>query len=191
MASTTFTHRNLPRLLLQAREAVLGQFRPNLRAHGLTDQQWRVLRVLGESGPLAVDTGWIAREAFLLAPSLSGVLTRMERNGWVVRARCPQDARRTLVKSSAEGKRLIRALSRSIEAHYSHLASGLGATDLDALYALLDRLIALESADHLAMSDAISTVAATANAASKAASKANTPSADSTASKSASSKGLA
>ncbi len=35
-----FTHRNLPRLLLQAREAVMAHRRPALRAHALSDQQW-------------------------------------------------------------------------------------------------------------------------------------------------------
>ena len=50
MRAAAFTHRNLPRLLLQAREAVMQHTRPSLREHGLSDQQWRVLRVLGEHG---------------------------------------------------------------------------------------------------------------------------------------------
>ena len=32
--------------LLRAREAVMRQFRPSLRNHGLTEQQWRILRAL-------------------------------------------------------------------------------------------------------------------------------------------------
>ena len=70
----TFAHRNLPRLLLEAREAVLAHTRPDLRAHGLSDQQWRVLRVLGEHAqePDGVETGRSAREAFLPGPSLTG-----------------------------------------------------------------------------------------------------------------------
>jgi hypothetical protein len=48
--TTPFQHRNLPRLLLQAREAVMAHTRPSLREHALSDQQWRVLRVLGENG---------------------------------------------------------------------------------------------------------------------------------------------
>ena len=43
-------HRNLPLLLLQARERVIAQFRPILKAHGLTEQQWRVLRALVDAG---------------------------------------------------------------------------------------------------------------------------------------------
>ena len=38
--------RSLPMSLLRAREAVMRQFRPSLRDHGLTEQQWRILRAL-------------------------------------------------------------------------------------------------------------------------------------------------
>lgn len=136
-----FVHRNLPRLLLQAREAVLEHFRPGLREHGLTDQQWRVLRVLAEEGGCDVST--IAKEAFLLGPSLSGVLTRMERDGLIARAADSQDARRQVIRASAKGKRLVAKLAESIEAHYSSMESALGKSRLLALYALLDEVIAM------------------------------------------------
>ncbi|MEO8656189.1 MAG: MarR family transcriptional regulator, partial [Ramlibacter sp.] len=87
--STSFAHRNLPRLLLQARESVMARTRPGLRLHGLSDPQWRVLRVLGELGTM--ETGRVAREAFILGPSLTGVLARMERDGLVRRERDPAD----------------------------------------------------------------------------------------------------
>ncbi len=98
---TAFTHRNLPRLLLQARESVMAHTRPSLREHGLSDQQWRVLRVLGEHG--TVETGRVAREAYILGPSLTGVLTRMERDGLIRRERDPADQRRTVVRSHGQG----------------------------------------------------------------------------------------
>jgi homoprotocatechuate degradation regulator HpaR len=140
---TTFAHRNLPRLLLQAREAVMGHFRPNLREHALTDQQWRVLRVLGERG--ATDAGTIAAEAYLLGPSLTGVLARMERDGLVKRSRDALDARRTQIVATAKGKRLVQKLAESIEAHYASMEQALGKTQLAQLYALLDSVIAMDS----------------------------------------------
>jgi homoprotocatechuate degradation regulator HpaR len=136
-----FVHRNLPRLLLQAREAVLANFRPGLREHGLTDQQWRVLRVLAEEGECDVST--IAQGAYLLGPSLSGVLARMERDGLVVRALDKQDARRQVIRASAKGKRLVAKLAESIEAHYASMESALGKAQLKQLYALLDEVIAM------------------------------------------------
>lgn len=143
---TAFTHRNLPALLLQAREAVMAQRRPGLREQGLSDQQWRVLRVLGEHAdtPGGVETGRVAREAFLLGPSLSGVLARMERDGLITRERCPQDARRTVVRATAQGLSKVQALSPTIAAHYQWLEQQWGADKVHQLYALLDELIALQ-----------------------------------------------
>ncbi|AGU47430.1 MULTISPECIES: homoprotocatechuate degradation operon regulator HpaR [Variovorax] len=140
--ASTFTHRNLPRLLLQAREAVMAHTRPSLREHALSDQQWRVLRVLGEHG--AVETGRVAREAFILGPSLTGVLARMERDDLITRSRDPEDQRRTVVEATAHGMKLVKKLSSSIESHYQWLEQSLGKTKLTQLYGLLDELIALE-----------------------------------------------
>ena len=144
-----FVHRNLPRLLLEAREAVMAHTRPSLREHGLSDQQWRVLRVLGEHAEEAagVETGQVAREAYLLGPSLTGVLTRMARDGLIERQRCPLDARRTVVRATAQGLAKVHALSQTIEAHYAWMAQELGKAKLKAIYELLDGLIALEALD--------------------------------------------
>ncbi len=140
--NTPFTHRNLPRLLLQARESVMAHTRPSLREHALSDQQWRVLRVLGECG--VVETGRVAREAFILGPSLTGVLTRMERDGLIRRARDPADQRRTVVEATAKGLKLVAKLSQTIEAHYDWMEKSLGKQKLAELYALLDQVIELE-----------------------------------------------
>ncbi|VTU15750.1 Organic hydroperoxide resistance transcriptional regulator [Variovorax sp. PBL-H6] len=140
--STPFVHRNLPRLLLQAREAVMAHTRPSLREHGLSDQQWRVLRVLGEHG--MVETGRVAREAFILGPSLTGVLARMERDGLIRRARDPADQRRTVVEATAKGTRMVRQLSQTIESHYAWMEKSLGKQKLSQLYVLLDEVIELE-----------------------------------------------
>ena len=116
--------------------------RPDLRAQGLTDQQWRVLRVLGEHG--VVETGRVAREAFILGPSLTGVLSRMERDGLVRRQRDPADQRSTVVELTAQGRSTVEKLSHLIEAHYVFMEAALGKQKLAQLYALLDKVIELE-----------------------------------------------
>lgn len=142
--TTAFVHRNLPRLLLQARESVMAHTRPSLRDQGLSDQQWRVLRVLGEHG--TVETGRVAREAYILGPSLTGVLTRMERDGLISRERDPADQRRTVIAATARGLKLVEKLSRTIEAHYAWMEQSLGKEKLSQLYELLDQVIELEHA---------------------------------------------
>ena len=53
--------------LLKARESRNGAiFGPMLRDHGLTEQQWRVIRALAALNN--VDAGELARRSFLLAP---------------------------------------------------------------------------------------------------------------------------
>jgi homoprotocatechuate degradation regulator HpaR len=139
---TPFAHRNLPRLLLQARESVMAHTRPSLRGHGLSDQQWRVLRVLGEHG--TAETGRVAREAYILGPSLTGVLARMERDGLVRRERDPGDQRRTVVEATPKGLKLVEKLSHTVEAHYTWMEKSLGKQKLSQLYELLDEVIELE-----------------------------------------------
>ena len=148
MPAPPFQHRNLPRLLLEARESVMAHTRPGLRQQGLSDQQWRVLRVLGEdhaNGGVGVATGRVAREAFLLGPSLSGVLTRMERDGLISRQRDPQDQRRTVVRPTALGLKRVHTLATTIEAHYAWMEQHLGKAKLQQLYDLLDEVIALDA----------------------------------------------
>jgi homoprotocatechuate degradation regulator HpaR len=147
MKKQPFAHRNLPRLLLQARESVMAHTRPGLRDHGLSDHQWRVLRVLGvdhANGGTGVETGHIAREAFIIGPSLSGVLSRMERDGLIDRERDVNDQRRSVVRATDKGLQSVQTLSHTIEAHYRWMEQRLGKDTLQHLYVLLDEVIALD-----------------------------------------------
>jgi DNA-binding MarR family transcriptional regulator len=71
----------------------------------------------------------------------------MERDGLIERHRCPQDARRTVVRATALGLDKVQALSQTIEAHYAWMEQQLGKARLMALYELLDKVIALEVTD--------------------------------------------
>ncbi len=142
-----FVHRNLPLLLLRAREALMQGRRPALRDHGLSDQQWRVLRVLAEhADDGGLETGRVAQQAFILGPSLTGMLARMERDGLLTRQRSAEDARRSVVRATPAGLALAGALSPAIESHYDELQAQLGPAKLTQLYQLLDELIALQPA---------------------------------------------
>ena len=101
-----------------------------------------MLRVLGEHG--TVETGRVAREAYILGPSLTGVLARMERDGLIRRERDPSDQRRTVVEATTKGMKLVGRLSDTIETHYAWLETSLGKQKLARLYELLDQLIELE-----------------------------------------------
>ncbi len=80
------------------------------------DQQWRVLRLLGEHGSL--EMGRVAREAYISGPSLTGVVARMERDGLILRERDQTDQRRTLVMATSKGLTMLERLTQVIASHY-------------------------------------------------------------------------
>ncbi len=136
-----FVHRNLPLLLLQARDGVMARFRPILNAHGVTEQQWRIVRALLELGPL--EQRQIGQVCRLSSPSLAGVLARMDDLGLVQRTRMAQDQRRVRVQLTARSRALAQAMAPQIEAAYAALEAQLGAALVGRCYGLLDELNAL------------------------------------------------
>ena len=145
--------RSLPMSLLRAREAVMRQFRPSLRHHELTEQQWRILRALA-----AVETTEVtelARTAFLLGPSLSRILRDLEARQLIERRVAEADQRRAVVSISADGLKLIEAVAPSSEAIYAAITRRYGARKLaewqDMLGVLERSLAGMEVAEEGSM----------------------------------------
>ncbi|MFK8022681.1 MAG: homoprotocatechuate degradation operon regulator HpaR, partial [Ilumatobacter sp.] len=123
---------SLPMALLRARESVLRSFRPLLAEHDLTEQQWRVLRVLDDAdAPMSV--GHVADATSLLGPSLSRMLTSMEQRKLLERV-TGSDARRSEISICAAGRSLVAEVAPAIEAAYGVIDSRLDDGDLDELY---------------------------------------------------------
>jgi len=130
--------RSLPMSLLRAREAVMRQFRPSLRSHGLTEQQWRILRALATID--AIEVTELARMAFLLGPSLSRILRDLEQRRLIERRAAKADLRRGVVSISARGLHLIEAVAPSSEAIYAAITRRYGARKLAELQDMLHEL---------------------------------------------------
>ena len=129
-----FKH-SLPMELLKAREAAMARFRPMLREHGLTEQQWRVIRALYEYGK--IDASELARRSFLLAPSLTRILKFLEQKEIVSRSTDANDQRRTVLVLTRKGKRIYSEVGPDSEALYMEIEKDFGVGKLEALYKLL------------------------------------------------------
>jgi homoprotocatechuate degradation regulator HpaR len=139
MPPSPFRHRNLPLLLLRAREALMAQFRPALREHGLTDQQWRVARALAEHD--ALEPRQLCELCMISSPSLTGVLARMQEMGLVVREAVPGDQRRLMVRLTRQAERLVKRIGEHSEVRYQALEVAIGVERLHAVYDHLDALL--------------------------------------------------
>ena len=141
--------RSLPMSLLRAREAVMRQFRPSLRRHDLTEQQWRILRALAAID--AIEVTELARTAFLLGPSLSRILRDLEARRLIERRTAKTDLRRGVVSISEKGVRLMEVIAPSSEAIYAAITKRYGARKLADLQDMLGALEA--SLDGLGFGD--------------------------------------
>ena len=130
--------------LLRARELTMGYFRPMLNEHGLTEQQWRVIRVLQEYGELEFHD--LSRVAWIHPPSLTGILTRLERAALVRRTRSRSDQRRLHLSLSRAGLRRFETVSREAEQRYGLIERRLGRTRLRSLMKILREFDRLEGA---------------------------------------------
>lgn len=137
--ASRIAHRNLPLLLLKAREALLARFRPIISHFGLTEQQWRVIRALSEHKEM--EPRLICEACQILSPSLTGVLARMEELGLVKRERMADDQRRVLVRLTPKSEDIALRIAPLIEAQYKVVEAHLGPELIGEIYALMDRLL--------------------------------------------------
>lgn len=117
-------YRNLPQLFLKARDSLMSHFRPILNHFGVTEQQWRILRLLDEHGQL--EPRELCDMCQIFSSSMTGVLVRMEETGLILRSRVAQDQRRVLVRLAPKGTRLLQAMAPLIELQYQHIEQGFG-----------------------------------------------------------------
>lgn len=136
------TARSLPIALLRTREHVMEPIRPLLAKIGVTEQKWRILRTVAESGPMEQTA--IAREACLLLPSLTRILQAMENDGLVTRREDDKDRRRSIVEITAAGRKLIDLHQPASIAVYDTLEQKFGRQKLDMLLDLLEEVQEIE-----------------------------------------------
>jgi homoprotocatechuate degradation regulator HpaR len=139
------TRRTLPIALLRAREAVMERFRPMLSAHDVTEQQWRVLRVLQETG--GSDASQLAQAACVLPPSLTRMLRSLESRGFIALSKDPGDGRRALIALTAAGQTFLQQVSPESAAIYAEIEGRIGRERIAHLLDEIEALLAALSED--------------------------------------------
>ena len=132
------TARSLPIALIRAREGVMAPIRDMLAETGITEQQWRVLRVLAEYGQM--DTKSLADRASLLFPSLTRIATTLRNKELITQTRDDVDRRRQFIAITAAGQKIIDDHSDQAAQIVAGFRSTLGNDDYETLLNLLARL---------------------------------------------------
>ena len=137
----TKTDRALPLALLRARETVMSPIRRVLKNHDVTDQQWRVLRVLHENG--VMDAKELAKSACVLAPSLTRIIKHLEQQNMLTRCADGKDGRRVLLGILPSGAELIESVTPEVQVIYQGLNDKYGAQKMSDLLDLLHDVVEL------------------------------------------------
>lgn len=111
--------RSLPIMLYRTIDAVMPRFRRIFKASGLTEPQWRVLRVLWDQNEVAFHA--LAKLTVIAAPSLVGVIDRLEDRGLITRRRSVNDRRVVDIALTAEGRGLEKQIMPEVARIYAEL----------------------------------------------------------------------
>lgn len=110
---------SLPMILNRALDAIMPPYRDLFARYDLTEQQWRVLRVVWSSDKYkSVD---LASHTLLAAASLVGILDRLEKKGLVSRVRSTTDRRAVYIVATAKSRELEREVSPQVTAIHEQL----------------------------------------------------------------------
>ena len=128
---------------LKARETAMARFRPMLREHDLTEQQWRTIRTLAAYE--GIDASELARRSFLLAPSLTRILQFLEREEIIRRFSDVADQRRSVFVLTPKGRKKYSQVALDTERLYAGIEKDFGLDKLEKLYELLAEFSSLAS----------------------------------------------
>ena len=103
--------RSLPMILHRTLDATMPGYRELFARYNLTEQQWRVLRVLWSDGRISLAD--LSARTLLPAPSLVGIVDRLEKKQLVTRVRSQKDRRSVLIDATEQG----RALEAEVAPH--------------------------------------------------------------------------
>ena len=140
------TSRSLPIALIRARERVMSPIREMLAKSDITEQQWRILRVLSEYGEM--DSTSLASRSALLTPSLTRIINSMLSKGLVTQRRDAQDKRRQRIDITTKGQMIIDDNLAEATSIMQTVKQTLGTDNYEKLLDLLDTYWRLDDINH-------------------------------------------
>ena len=134
--------RSLPMMLYQALDVLLPKFRRIFNEHGLTEQQWRILRVLWEHKKIAL--GKLSDLTLIPSPSLVGIVDRLEFSGFITRDRSKKDRRVVYVLATKKGREMEKKVMPRVLDTYNEIRASFEPDEWDQLIDSLKKITVME-----------------------------------------------
>lgn len=122
--------------------------RPDRRIDGVADRRpplarERILRMIGEDE--AISQNKLAAYLSIRPQSLSEMLVKLEKDGYIFRTKNERDKRETLVSLTEEGKRRSKEVQSARAGQLSDFLSPLTQEEREQLFALIEKLIGIDN----------------------------------------------
>jgi len=125
--------------LLRTADLVRRSVTSVIEPHGITLQQYNVLRILRGASPVGLPTLEIAQRMIEQTPGITRLIDRLEGKKLVLRERCPTDRRQVFCRITEGGLALLRGLDVRVRGAEDVALGGLSWRQLTQLLDLLDR----------------------------------------------------
>jgi MarR family transcriptional regulator for hemolysin len=134
-----YDHRqSLPYWIISTAHALEVEFNEVLSPLGITFRQAEVLALLALEGTLSQVE--VARRMGVEAPTLAGIVARMEAAGWIVRESCPSDRRKKLLRATEQVEPIWAQTVERAQQVRARLAMGFTPEQVRELIAALEAL---------------------------------------------------
>jgi DNA-binding MarR family transcriptional regulator len=134
-----FINDYLSYLLARASHQVSRKFHRELKTYGLSVLEWRVLATL--EGSEGCSLGEVAEAVLFKQPTVTKMIDRMERNGWLKRRPGTDDRRRVRIVLTARGRATVRTLLAKAKAHEAACLASYAPAEIENLKRILRDLL--------------------------------------------------
>ena len=125
-------------VLSRAHKAITEQTNQFFQAHGVNPTEFAVLELLYHKGQQPLQK--IGGKILLASGSITYVIDKLEKRGFITRVNCPTDRRVTYAAISAEGKEFMSEIFPEHEKNLHELTNALTSEEKDQALELMKKL---------------------------------------------------
>ena len=132
----------LPMQLYRTLDAIMPEYRNLFAKNNLTEQQWRILRVLWADNNITVAK--LSEKTLLPAPSLVGILDRLVKKDLINRSRSKKDRREVKITLTQNGQKLLEAGAPRVLEIHTKLKSKVSISEWNQMEVVLQKFTQVE-----------------------------------------------
>lgn len=110
-----------------------------LAEYKMTPEQWQVMVALWSTGE-SLNQSEIVQLTLKDKPTVSRIIARLERDGWIEKRPSDNDGRVTIIQPTEQSLKLKEEVPQKLHAHFNHLLEGVSKEEQESLMQSLKKI---------------------------------------------------